>query len=135
MAYTIEQLKNKLLEFDFNYDSEIADAEVHSILSKNKSSKKIHKKENEMPKINLPEPKIKQKKEPIVLSKKDKKIKSKKEEDGLILSFIKRRNQSRVTQEMNYKKRKLIKIGSFYVKMNQLKKNKKFKKKDIRNES
>ena len=59
MEYTIEQLKNKLLEFDFNYDSEIADAEVQSILSKDKISQKIH----------LQAPKIKQKKETIVLSK------------------------------------------------------------------
>tara|TARA_B100001093_G_scaffold488218_1_gene525201 strand:+ start:113 stop:547 length:435 start_codon:yes stop_codon:yes gene_type:complete len=137
MSYSIEELQTYLASIELNDNSEIADKEVQAILSKSPENnplskctkpKPMHitKTKTYMPQFNLPSPKLKSKNQINVLSKRDKKAESKKE-DSFILGFIKKENQSRNTQEMRIKKRKLN--NPFYVKMEPFKmKNKKFKK-------
>ena len=138
MSYSIQQLQTILAKIDLNDDSEIADAEVQAILSKSPENnplskctkpKPMHitKTETYMPQFNLPSPKLKSKKATNVLSKRDKKAESQKE-DSFILGFIKKGNQSRDTQEMRSKKRKLNQGKPLYVKMVPFKMKKNLKK-------
>ena len=116
MSYSIEQLKSILEKFDLNDDSESADKEVQEILSFKpnmnslyyKNPKKLYKIKTDLniPKINLPIPVIKPKKETNVLSKR--KNLELNQLNSFILSFIKTENHMRDTQEMKIKKRKFV---------------------------
>ena len=116
MSYSIEQLKSILKKFDLNDDAESADKEVQEILSSKpnmnslyyKNPKKLYKIKTDLiiPKINLPFPVIKPKKETNVLSKR--KNLELNQLNSFILSFIKTENHMRDTQEMKIKKRKFV---------------------------
>ena len=143
MSYSIQELQTILAKFDLNDDSEIADAEVQAILSKSPENnplskctkpKPMHitKTETYIPKISLPSPKL----EKTEINKSLFKKEELKLQNDFILGFMKEISQSRGTQEMRSKKRKLNQGKPLYVKMVPFKMKKNLKKQlDIRNES